>query len=168
MPHWPSSLLQRRRDPSVAIPAVLACQDDDGLRPRTFVAAQNRSIALWPSPLPQEPADRLLGESIFLSCTLYRTTSRSGRSNLGVDNVICICKSYHALRSRTFSRGGASWSCGYNRVETFALIFHRGSGAISRSGGGWTVSHHATQGQVRALECSRDWVEWWGSTLNKA
>src|SRR5512135_2433246 len=62
--HLPSSLFEQRRDASVAIPAVLASQRDNGPRQCILIAPQNWSISLCSSPLPQQPAGVPLGNSV--------------------------------------------------------------------------------------------------------
>jgi hypothetical protein len=70
----PSRPWQQHGDPPITLPPVLARQRDDCPCQGILIAAQNRSIPLCASPLPQQPAGMPLGESVLFPCMLYRTT----------------------------------------------------------------------------------------------
>src|SRR2546428_10155822 len=102
--HLPSCLLEQRRDPSIAIPAVLAGQRDDRSRQGILVPAQNRNVPLCSSPLPQQPAGVPLGKSVFLACTLYRTTPPLGASKFPCATSRRTCFSRESSATNRFNR----------------------------------------------------------------
>ena len=66
--HPPTSSLQQRRDPAIAITAVLACKLDDRLRERIFVFPPDRTIALRAAWLVRQPASPALRHPMLLLC----------------------------------------------------------------------------------------------------
>ena len=76
--HLPAPGLQQRRDPPVAVAAVLAGRRDDPLRKRIFVRSLHRQIALRSAPLLQHPARLPLARTNFPPACSTASLRRSG------------------------------------------------------------------------------------------
>ena len=69
--HPPAGSLQQRRDPAIAITAVLAGKLDDGLRECVFIFASDRTVALRAARLVGQPARPSLRYPMLLLCMVY-------------------------------------------------------------------------------------------------
>src|SRR5271155_5002348 len=74
-PHLPACRPQQRRDPPVAVTAILTGQGNDRLGQRIFIHSLDRHVALRSTPLIHQPAGMPLGEFMSLPCMLHRTAT---------------------------------------------------------------------------------------------
>ncbi len=72
--YMPTSILQHRCDPPVAVAPVFAGQRHDLSCQRIFVRSVDPLVALCPSPLPQQPAGMPLRYPVTLACMPDRAT----------------------------------------------------------------------------------------------
>ena len=72
-PHLPACRPQQRRDPPVAVTAILTGQGNDCSSQRIFIHSLDRHVALRSAPLIHQPASMPLGKLMLLLRMLYRT-----------------------------------------------------------------------------------------------
>ena len=71
-PHLPACGPQQRRDPSVAVTAILTGQRDDVSGQRIFIHSLDRQVALRSTPLLHQSASMSLGEFMLFPRMLHR------------------------------------------------------------------------------------------------
>ena len=59
----PPGFVQQCLDPAIAVPAVLRCQRDNGLRQRIFISTDNGGVTLRSAGLTDDPAGMTLRET---------------------------------------------------------------------------------------------------------
>ena len=110
----PSSIVEQRRDPPIAIAAIFGCQRYDRSGQRVFVCADNRCITLRTTWLADEPAGVTFREPVLLPSPFNRLPSPFG-----------AYKFPEAISFRTcFSRDRSATSR-FSRVFSFSGSFIR-------------------------------------------
>jgi hypothetical protein len=61
----PPGFVQQCLDPAIAVPAILGCQGDNGLRQRIFISTDNGGVTLRSARLTDNPAGMTLREPIL-------------------------------------------------------------------------------------------------------
>ena len=102
--HIPPGLVQQCLDPTIAVPAVLRCESNNGPCQRIFISMNNGGVTLRSAGLTDNPAGVTLRETVLFPNALNRLPAPFGAYNFPEATSLSTCFSSDRSATRRFRR----------------------------------------------------------------